>query len=40
MATMRSGFVARMMGSFQEFARTGALGGIVLLACTVARSWG
>ena len=36
MATVRSGFVARMMGPFQESARTGALGGIVLFACTVA----
>jgi len=29
---VRNGFVTRMLGPFQEFARTGALGGIVLLA--------
>lgn len=36
MTVVRRGIVARVTGSFQEFARTGALGGIVLLACTVA----
>jgi NhaA family Na+:H+ antiporter len=30
----RSGFAARIAGPFHEFSRTGALGGIVLLACT------
>ena len=40
MTARRDGLVARMLGPFQEFARTGALGGIVLLACTaLALGW-
>jgi len=36
MSARRDGLLARMLGPFEEFARTGALGGIVLLVCTVA----
>lgn len=31
-----TGVVGFVLGPFQEFARTGALGGVVLLACTIA----
>jgi NhaA family Na+:H+ antiporter len=35
-SVVRDRVVARVLGPFQEFARTGSLGGIVLLGCTIA----